>query len=78
MNSKSGDDADRAFKTGDAFYSAAVLTELSALVRRVRVTSPNSILADIADEKIGRSIGFGCDDNTGRSRTPNLPDDEIS
>jgi len=66
IDSMSDDAADQAIRTGNNLYSAAVLAELGALVRRVRVTSPDSILADIAEEKIGRSTGFGGSDNTER------------
>jgi len=65
-NLRSDDVWDQGLKAGDPIYSAAVLAELSALVRRVRVISPDSILADIADAKIGRSIGLGGGDKTGR------------
>ena len=47
----------RAPKADDTLYPAAVLAELSALVRSVRAISPESVLADIADAKIGRSLG---------------------
>jgi hypothetical protein len=67
---RSDDIADRGLKSGDTTYSAAVLAELSALVRRVRVVSPDSILAGIADAKIGRSIGLGGGDSTGRPGAP--------
>lgn len=39
-------------------YPAAVLMELSVLVRRVRATSPDSALAGIADAKIGRIVAL--------------------
>lgn len=63
---RSDDVADRGLTAGDTLYSAAVLAELSALVRRVRVISPDSVLADIADAKIRSSIGHGRGGNTGR------------
>jgi hypothetical protein len=40
-----------------------VLAELSALVRRVQATSPDSALADIAAAKIGRILAPGGSDN---------------
>ncbi|WP_262270521.1 hypothetical protein [Microvirga yunnanensis] len=51
----------RLFRVDDSQYPPALLAELSALVRRVRASSPNSVLADIADTKIGRIIAL-CED----------------
>jgi hypothetical protein len=53
----------RALKTDNNLYPAAVLAELSILVHHVRATSPDSALAAIADAKIGRSIALGGNDN---------------
>jgi hypothetical protein len=49
---------DRMFGVDHSQYSPDVLEELSALVRRVRATSPHSVLADIADAKIGRIVAL--------------------
>jgi hypothetical protein len=49
---------DRMFRVDHPQYSPDVLAELSALVRRVRATSPDSVLADIADAKIGKIIAL--------------------
>jgi hypothetical protein len=57
------EDRSRVLKTDNNVYPAAVLAELSLLVRDVRVTSPDSALATIADAKIGRSIAHGGNDN---------------
>jgi predicted ATP-dependent serine protease len=57
-NSMSIDVVDRVFEADDTLYPTAVLAELSALVRRVRATSPDSALADIADAKIGKIIAL--------------------
>ena len=54
---------DRMFGVDHSQYSPDVLAELSALVRRVRATSPDSVLADIADAKIGRIIALCGDAN---------------
>jgi hypothetical protein len=51
------------FKADNTLYPAAVLAELSALVRRVQATSPDSALADIAAAKIGRILAPGSSDN---------------
>ena len=49
---------DRMFRVDHPQYSPDALAELSALVRRVRATSPDSVLADIADAKIGKIIAL--------------------
>jgi hypothetical protein len=51
------------FNADNTLYPAAVLAELSALVRRVQATSPDSALADIAAAKIGRILTPGGSDN---------------
>jgi hypothetical protein len=51
------------FKSDNTLYPTAVLAELSALVRRVRATSPDSALADVADAKIGRIVALRRGDN---------------
>ncbi len=61
---------DQTLATEHTLYSAAVLAELSALARDVRAMSPNSILADIADTKISRSIALCDDDNMLRQGAP--------
>jgi hypothetical protein len=58
INSMSIDVVNRVFNAYDTLYPTAVLAELSALVRRVRATSPDSALADIADAKIGRIVAL--------------------
>lgn len=58
------DGMNRVLKTDNKLYPAAVLAELSILVRNVRAVSPDSALAAIADAKIGRSIALGGNDNT--------------
>jgi hypothetical protein len=60
----SDDGMNRVLKTNNNLYPAALLAELSILVRHVRATSPDSALAAIADAKIGRSIALGGNDNT--------------
>ena len=52
------DAMDRMIRVDHSQYSPTVLAELSGLVRRVRATSPDSVLAEIADAKIGRIIGL--------------------
>jgi hypothetical protein len=64
IGSRSIDVMKHIFKADNTLYPAAVLAELSALVRRVRATSPDSALADIADAKIGRILAPGGSDNT--------------
>ncbi|KLK89819.1 hypothetical protein AA309_29140 [Microvirga vignae] len=49
----------RELKDDSMLYPTAVLAELSALVRSVRATSPNSTLATIAETKIQRIIALG-------------------
>jgi hypothetical protein len=46
-----------------ATWFIGVLAELSALARCVRATSPDSVLAEIADAKIGRIIALCGDAN---------------
>ena len=58
------DGINRMLKTDNKLYPAAVLAELSILVRNVRAVSPDSVLAAMADSKIGRSIALGGNDNT--------------
>jgi hypothetical protein len=57
------DTMDRMIEADRSRYSLGVLAELSALVRRVRATSPDSVLAEIADAKIGRIIALCGDAN---------------
>jgi hypothetical protein len=63
INSMSINVINRVFKSNNTLYPTAVLAELSALVRRVRSTSPNSALADLADAKIGKIIALRDGDN---------------
>jgi predicted ATP-dependent serine protease len=58
INSMSLDGVNRVFKADNRLYPTAVLAELSALVRRVRATSPDSALAAVANAKIGRIIAL--------------------
>ena len=58
INSMSLDVVNCVFKADNTLYPTAVLAELSALVRRVRATSPDSALADVANAKIGRIIAL--------------------
>jgi hypothetical protein len=64
MGSMAIDVVKHMFKADNTLYPAAVLAELSALVRRVRAASPDSALADIADVKIGRILARGVGDNS--------------
>jgi hypothetical protein len=63
INSMSINVINRVFQSTNTLYPTAVLAELSALVRCVRATSPNSALADLADAKIGRIIALRDGDN---------------
>ena len=64
------DGMNRMFKTDDKLYPAAVLAELSILVRNVRAVSPDSALAAIADAKIVRSIALVGNDSTSMQGAP--------
>jgi hypothetical protein len=57
------DAMDRMIRVDLSQYPPAVLAELSALVRRVRATSPDSVLAEITDAKIGGIIALCGDAN---------------
>ncbi|PVE22002.1 hypothetical protein DC522_23620 [Microvirga sp. KLBC 81] len=48
----------RMLRTDNTLYPAAVLAELSILVRSIQATSPDSALAAIAETKIGRSLAL--------------------
>lgn len=63
INSMFADVLNRVVKTENRLYPTAILAELSALVRSVRATSPDSALAEIADAKIGRILARGGGDN---------------
>ena len=63
INSMVIETVNRVFKADNGHYPTAVLAELSAVVRSLRATSPDSALADIADAKIGRILARGGGDN---------------
>lgn len=69
---------DRMLGVDHSQYSPDVLAELSALVRRVRATSSDSVLADIADAKIGRIVALYGDANIGHEGLPDERSNAIS
>jgi hypothetical protein len=64
----SDDGMKQMLKADNTFYPTTVLAEMSALVRNVRATSPDSALAAIADAKIGSSIALSGGGSTSRKR----------
>ena len=63
INSMVIETVNRVLEADNGHYPTAVLAELSAVVRSLRATSPDSALADIADAKIGRILARGGGDN---------------